>query len=116
SGLSVELVDFTDAMKGLVEHVAERMTGWDLKETRAYYAQLVERAWTAASSIGELEHRTQAVDRNLEWLLMDGESNDRFGRWEQGGYHYHPVWVRTSPAVIATSGQSPSSGGAGTGS
>jgi hypothetical protein len=103
-GLSVELVDFGPAMKGLIECVAERLTGWDLEQTRQYYRKIVDRAWTAASTMGELEHRTTAIDRNLDWLLMDERYSERFDRWEHAGYRYRPIWVRTASTSSGAGG------------
>jgi hypothetical protein len=111
AGLSPDLIDFADAMKELVENVAGRVTGYDLPETRKYYAQLVERAWTAASAIGELEHRTQAVDRDLEWLIMDERYTDRFDGWERSGYRYRPIWIRSAPSSLDAGARNPTSGG-----
>ncbi len=91
-GLPVNDTDFGAAMKGLVEHVAERALGFDVEETRKYYRYQIQRAWTEAETIGELDMRTKKVDEKLEWLLMDDDYDDRFSSWGSAGYWYRPTW------------------------
>ncbi len=91
-GLSVNEVDFGAAMKKLVEHVAERVLGFDVDQTKKYYRYQIQRAWTEAEAIGELDMRTKKVDEKLEWLLMDDDYDDRFSSWGTGGYWYRPTW------------------------
>jgi len=91
-GLSVNETDFVDAMRLLISHVAERVLGFDVDETRKYYRYQVQRAWTEAQSIGELDARTKKVDEKLEWLLMDDDYDDHFVTWGNTGYWYRPGW------------------------
>ncbi|MBW2463940.1 MAG: hypothetical protein JRH11_19985 [Deltaproteobacteria bacterium] len=114
-GLGVTDADLGPAMKGLVEHVADRVIGFDLEETRKYYRYQAERAWLEAEKIGELDARTEKVDKKLDWLLLTDDYPDRFGRWQRTGYHYRPMWGR--PISGAGLGGSPVSlgGGASTG-
>jgi hypothetical protein len=91
-GLAVNETDFGIAMKKLVEHVAERVLGFDVDETRKYYRYQIQRAWTEAETIGELDMRTKKVDEKLEWLLMDDDYDDRFSTWGTAGYWYRPTW------------------------
>lgn len=86
--------DFSSAIGRLIESTAARMTGFDLKATRKYYRSIVARAWKQAEAIGDVEQRTERVDRNFEWLLLDDGWGDHFGRWGRGGYHYSPIWIR----------------------
>jgi hypothetical protein len=86
--------DFSSAIGKLIESTAARMKGFDLADTREYYRSIVARAWRQAEAIGDIEQRTERVDRNFEWLLLDDGWDRRFGRWGSGGYHYRPVWTR----------------------
>ncbi|MBN2360949.1 MAG: hypothetical protein JXR83_15950 [Deltaproteobacteria bacterium] len=91
-------IDFAVALRGLVDRVVDRMAGFDVEETRAYYRTIIARAWQEAEGLGEVERRDSAVDSHLEWLLLDRDSQDRFERWHDGGYHYRPAWTRTEPS------------------
>jgi hypothetical protein len=108
----VSLIDFHAALEGLVEHAAGRLAGFDLDETRAYYRQIVERAWKEAEGIGEVEQRDRVVDQRLEWLLLDTSYQDRFSRWDRSGYRYRPVWFY---AGAGSSTAAPSTGGGSSG-
>ena len=88
----VKDVDFSKAMKHLVENTAKRMAGFDLEQTKEYYLSIVNKAWQQAKEIGELEKRDEFVDNNLLWLMMADNCNDQFDGWHQRGYHYHPTW------------------------
>lgn len=96
----VKDIDFAVALRGLVDHVVGRMAGFDVDETRAYYRSIIARAWQQAEGLGAVEQRDATVDRDLEWLLLDGESAGRFKHWHGGGYTYRPVWTRTTPTTI----------------
>ena len=89
----VETIDLSEPFKGLVEHTVDRVTAFDVKMTRKYYENIIERAWSQAETLGEVEQRTSAVDRNLEWMLMRDNYKDGFGRWETMGYTYYPMWL-----------------------
>lgn len=99
AGLSVVQTDLGPAMKGLVEHVADRVAGFDLEETRKYYRYQVDRAWLEAEKLGELEARTAVVDKKLDWLLLADDYPDRFGSWHRSGYYYRPMWGRSVTAA-----------------
>jgi hypothetical protein len=105
--------DFSDALNALVTSVAERVMGFDVEETKQYYRRIVERAWKDAKSVGEVELRTEAVDKKLEWLLIDERSTDSFASWESAGYHYRPVWVRTPGAPSGGAVSLPARSGSG---
>ncbi len=114
----VSKLDFGTAMKQLIEHTVQRISGFDLSDTQDYYRSIIQRALTEASSIGDIEQREQFTDRNLEWLLMG--DNDRYGEvfdapiatGRRRGYTYRPIWMR--PPVIM-SGQAWGGFGAGGG-
>jgi hypothetical protein len=98
--------DFSSAIGRLIESTAARMKGFDLKATRKYYRSIVARAWKQAEAIGDVEQRTERVDRNFEWLLLDDGWDGRFSSWGRGGYHYWPVWTRVGGGGIGGGGLS----------
>jgi hypothetical protein len=103
-------------LRELLKHAAERVSGFNINETKEYYRKIVRRAVTEAQTIGELPEWEKTVDRNMEWILMDENPSPVF---THRGYDYRPIWVRglgtgagsatTSPAP-APSGR-PSYGG-----
>ena len=94
-GTPVEKVKLDSPMKTLIVGTAGRLKGFDLSDSKDYYQRIVKRAWREAESIGEIEERTEAVDRNFDWMMMDPDWSGRFNTWGSGGYHYHPSWSRS---------------------
>jgi len=108
----IEDLNVQEPMKGLIEKAAERMSGFNLPQTREYYRSIVHGAWTKAKAIGDLSQRTQFVDENFLWLLLDDGYDESFSTWHGGGYHYQPIWTRggagvglPAPAPVATGGR-----------
>lgn len=87
----VERLDFGRAMKGLLDGVAARLKGFDLSDTQDYYRRIVSRATTEAQSFGDVKMREQAIDRNLEWIMMDRNFPTVLNA---PGLPYRPIWVR----------------------
>ena len=85
----VSRIDFGPALKFLIEQVAQRMTGFDLSDTRDYYRSIVHRAVNEAKAIGDIEQRAKTIDRDLEWVLMGDDIGDVF---EFGDFSYSPSW------------------------
>ncbi|MFW5693322.1 MAG: hypothetical protein ACOCWL_03810, partial [Thermoguttaceae bacterium] len=105
-----EELDFGVPMKDLLRRVATRMKGFDLSDTRDYYRSIVRRACEQAKGIGDIAQREKAIDRNLEWILIDRDAPAVFTY----GRPYHPLWIRSAgmsggPAP-ATAGPAASTG------
>ncbi len=101
-GKPVEALDLRKAMKHLVTNTATRMKGFDVEKTREYYKYIMAKAWQEAKAIGEMEARTDFVDDNLMWLMLDEDYGPGFDTWHRSGYYYRPVWTR--PAAVAATG------------
>lgn len=111
-GVPLRDLDFSAALKNLIQTTAQRMAGFDLERTRRYYRRIIAQAWAEAQSIGDLTQRTEYVDDNLGWLLLHDAATDRFSTWERSGYHYRPSWTRPYVGPSApTPVPSPSAGG-----
>lgn len=95
-GKEVADIDFEYPMVKLIARTLEKMKGFNLEETREYYRSIVGRAWAEAEALGEIPERDKAVDRNLEWLLMSRDYEDRFEHWHSKGYDYEPSWTRVA--------------------
>ncbi len=109
-GVPIADLNVQKPMKGLIEKAAERMSGFNLPQTREYYRSIVHGAWTKAKAIGDLSKRTQFVDENLLWLLLDDGYDESFNTWHGRGYHYQPTWTRGGagvglPAPVTTGGR-----------
>lgn len=112
-GVPVSQIDFGGPMKNLISGVADRMKGFDLSDTQDYYQAIVKRAVTEAQSIGDVPLKEQAIDRNLEWILMDQRHPTIL---QTGGWNYRPVWTRPvvfggGPSSSAGKGSSSGPGG-----
>ncbi|RMG18001.1 MAG: hypothetical protein D6729_07790, partial [Deltaproteobacteria bacterium] len=92
-GIELTAKDFKDALSSLIEHTADRMAGFDLEETRAYYRHIVQRAWAEARQLGTLpeERREAVLDRNVGWLFLDPEWESRWSESDTLA-HYQPRW------------------------
>jgi hypothetical protein len=108
-GDPVEQIKLQVPLKKLVDTTARRMKGFDLSHTIAYYRRIVERAWREAESIQEIELRDEAVNRNLDWMMMDPNWGDRFDDWGRYGDSYRPSWTsgRSGGSVSTSTGTSP---------
>jgi hypothetical protein len=84
-------LDFGLVMMPLVEHVARRVGGHDLAETREYYRLLIARAPVEARSEGVLQKdREKIFTRNLGWILLDEAFADIL---DQADFRFRPDWL-----------------------
>ncbi len=86
-------VDFGKAMDWFLANVAKRMKGFDLSDTQDYYRSIVSRAVEQAKAIPEIPAREQALDRDMEWILLDDGYPTVFNT---PTYTYRPTWARPS--------------------
>jgi hypothetical protein len=105
-------VDFGEAMDWFLASVARRMKGFDLSDTQEYYQAIVRRAVEQAKAIPEIPAREQALDRDMEWILLDQDFPTVFNT---PTYTYRPIWARPLSGAGGGSGlpSLPSSKGSG---
>ncbi|HSN77051.1 MAG TPA: hypothetical protein VL334_18420 [Anaerolineae bacterium] len=84
-------IDFGEAMDWFLASVARRMKGFDLSDTQEYYQAIVRRAVEQAKAIPEIPAREQALDRDMEWILLDDGYPTVFNT---PSYTYRPIWAR----------------------
>ena len=94
-GKPITDADFKAALKDMVTKTAKKLAGFNLDQTKEYYQTLVSGAWAEAQALGDLQKRTEYVDDNLEWLMLDNGYGPRFHTWYVGGYNYSPPWTRS---------------------
>jgi hypothetical protein len=90
----VEDCKLNEPIGELVRSVTQRMQGFDLDATREYYRRIVQRAFKECQSIGEIQQRDEAVERNFEWMMMDPDWTEVLDDWHRRGYDYRPRWTR----------------------
>jgi hypothetical protein len=110
-------LDFGEAMDWLLTNLARRMRGFDLSDTQDYYRAIVKKALDQAKALGDIPGRDEAIDRDMEWILLDDSYPEVF---RTPTYSYNPIWVRSGggasgssvPGLPSGSGQSvtPSAG------
>jgi len=110
-GVAVQDLDLSKEMRNLVTTSAERMKGFDLERTREYYESIVHKAWKDARLIGDVEKRTQYVDDNIGWLMLDRGYPTHFHHWHSSGYRYSPGWAGGGGAPTPSAPSAPSVGG-----
>ncbi|MGD9495519.1 MAG: hypothetical protein AB7Y46_04315, partial [Armatimonadota bacterium] len=92
-GTPIPDLDLSKEMRNLVKTTAERMKGFDLERSREYYQSIVYQAWKEARTIGDVEKRTEYVDNNIGWLMLDPGYPRHFHHWHSSGYRYTPSWA-----------------------
>lgn len=104
-GLSVHRLDFSAAMKSLVNSVAGRMKGFDLSDTQDYYRKIIARAMQQAQTMGNIPELEEHLDKTWPWIFLDDQYDRSFRRRD---YQYYPMWARPYvPArTVAPSGGS----------
>ena len=86
-------IHFDEDIKAFLTGVAARMKGFDLSDTVEYYQAIVKRAVEQAKAIEDIGQREQALDKDMEWILMDDGAPDV---WITPTWHYSPIWARPS--------------------
>jgi len=107
----VSKIDFSKAMKELIKSTAKRVAKFDVPKTKSYYAYIVNKAWTEAKGIGDVEERTRYTDDNLLWLMVADDYTGNFHSWHHHGYHYHAPWIRSAPIGGGGAPAAPTGGG-----
>ena len=99
-------------MDWLLANLAKRMKGFDLSDTQDYYRAIVKKAMDQAKALGDIPARDEALDRDMEWILLDDRYPEVF---RTPTYSYNPIWIRSSGGGGGSGGASvpslPSGGG-----
>jgi hypothetical protein len=78
-------------MIALIKSVGEKMKGFSGAETKDYYKNIMEQAWTQVESAQTPEVKGQKFDENLEWTMLDRNYDDRSRRVFTGPI-FVPMW------------------------
>ena len=104
-------IDFDAEMKAFLTGVAARMKGFDTSDTVEYYQAIVKRAVEQAKAIEDIGEREKALDKDMEWILMDDQAPNV---WDTPTYHYSPIWIRPTAGGSGGGGVSLGGGGSST--
>ncbi|MGA7195152.1 MAG: hypothetical protein WBW94_16145 [Anaerolineales bacterium] len=104
-------------MVALVKSVSEKMKGFSRKETQDYYKSIMEQAWQQVETAQTPEVKSQAIDQNLEWTMLDRNYDQRSQRVFTGPI-FLPIWwggydpmYRSAPAMTGAAPASLPTGG-----
>ena len=86
-----------DMTIALVRSVSDKMKGFSRKETIDYYKSIMEQAWAQVEAANTPEVKSQKLDENLEWTMLDKEYDDRSRRVFTGPVFVPMWWGRYDP-------------------
>lgn len=86
-----------DMTVALVKSVTEKMRGFSRNETVDYYKSIMERAWQQVEAADTPEVKSQKLDENLEWTMLDKDYDDRSRRSFHGPIFVPMWWGRYDP-------------------
>lgn len=81
----------------LVKSVSQKMKGFSRKETVAYYKSIMEDAWKQVEASDTPEVKSENLDNNLEWIMLDKNYDDRSRRAFHGPIYVPTWWDRYEP-------------------
>jgi len=76
----------------LVKVVTDKMKGFSVPETVAYYKDIVARAWSSVEGSATPEVKMATYEKALEWTMLDKEYGPRTERTFSGGPVILPRW------------------------
>lgn len=66
-----------DTLVDLIKSVNSKIKGFSRKDSVAYYKTIASQAWDQVTKADTPQVRTQTLSENLEWLMMDKESDKK---------------------------------------
>jgi hypothetical protein len=81
----------------LVKSVSEKMKGFSRKETVDYYKSIMEDAWKQVEASDTPEVKSEDLNNNLEWMMLDKNYDDRSRRSFHGPIYVPTWWDRYDP-------------------
>jgi len=99
-------------MIAVVQSVAEKMKGFSLKETVAYYQDIIKRAWEDVEAAGTPDVKSQKYDEYMGWTMLDHDYDDHTRRVFGSMPVFLPLWWGNydpgyHPASITSGGVAP---------
>jgi hypothetical protein len=88
-------------MVKLVQTVSEKMKGFSRRESLDYYKAIMEKAWQQIEAADTPEVKSQKLDENLEWTMLDKDYDDRTRRVFTGPIFMPMWWGRYNPTYAS---------------
>jgi len=91
-----------DMTVALVRSVSDKMKGFSRKETSDYYKSIMEQAWKQVEAANTPEVKSQKLEENLEWTMLDKDYDDHSRRVYTGPVYVPTWWGRYDPTYRPT--------------
>jgi hypothetical protein len=90
---SLKRAEVRKAFINLINAVNKKMKGFSRRETRDYYRSIIAKAWKQVEEAGDDNLKLENWDRDLEWVMMDEDFDDRTRRvFDDVVVVYTPHW------------------------
>ncbi len=76
----------------LIKSVEQKMKGFNAKDTKAYYKDIVQRAWSAVEGANTPEVKSAQFEHTLEWTMLDEDFSGRTTRTFMDTPVFIPRW------------------------
>jgi len=97
-------LELQNMMVGLVKSVSEKMKGFSLKETIAYYESIVDQAWQQVTNANTPEVKSETYEQVMEWTMLDKNWDGRTREVLGPQPIFVPTWWWRYDPVIRTTG------------
>lgn len=114
SGLP-DRVRLPEAAIKLINEVNEKMKGFSRQDTAAHYRGIIAQAWRQVQGAGTPELKSQPLEDQFDWLMMDGDYRNRMQQHYGAGDILIPRWWGRSGYGYRTGGGGTTTGRAGGG-
>jgi hypothetical protein len=87
------------AVVSLIKSTNEKMKGFSRRETKEYYNSIVNKAWEQVKSGETPEIASEALDKELEWLMADEKYDEKMRTSLGDRTLFWPVWLPAQSAA-----------------
>lgn len=77
---------------GLINSVNKKTEGFSRTKTKEYYRGILNRAWTEIRAADSPELTSKTLDKNLEWLMMDENYDNKMNDTFRDRIIIAPIW------------------------
>jgi hypothetical protein len=84
----------------LIQTTARKLEGFSRTDTKTYYRQMIDRAWTQMATATTPTDQARILDECAEWLLIDPDLEQRltpYAVWHTPVWYHHFHTAATSP-------------------
>lgn len=113
--ISTQRTGLQALMVYLIESLEQKMKGFSAADTKAYYKDIVQRAWSAVEGANTPEIKSAQFEHTLEWTMLDKDFSDRTTRTFMDTPVFVPRWWWRYDNSYRPFMSSPASDTAGTG-